>query len=387
MANFKGILPAPPVVPLQFGLFSAFDPVLHADSGKDSQWIRGFQVDYESTPSYTRIWDSLGGVSKVILSNDGRVIGNQPKFIEVDPYFLEVEDNFGVLAAMGLDRFERVKRQLEAATQKLLETEFSEGHVIRGKQQLTPYLTKSSTVTVLNGGATLSPPRAVALLERGVSNASPAGEQGIIHMTRDVAALLGSMYMLVRIEESDKTFHIETNSGTTVVLGSGYTGNGPSWEIESSSAVTAGATSWTFVTKKTHYFATTENVEVINLTGALAPLNGTWSVSSVTASTRSVTVTLPSTTVTADIAAAAAGATTLAGSTAQMQATVSTKWIYATGTVGVHLGPVDVVNENLGQARDPSGTNDMRIKATRPAVAYFDPSIHVAVKVDLTSAY
>ena len=385
MANFKGILPAPKIAPLQFGLFSAFDPILHTDSADDSRWIRGFQIDYETTPSYTRVWDGLGGVSKTVLSNDGKT--NLPKFIEVDAYFLEVEDNFGTLAAMGLDRFERVKRQLEAVTQKLLETEFSEGHVVRGKQQLNPYLTKGSTVTVLNGGAALSGPRALALLERGISNASPAGEQGFIHMTRDVAALLGSMYMLVRIEESDKTFHIESNSGTTVVLGSGYTGNGPCWEIESSSAVAAAATSWTFVTKKTHYFATSEKVEVLGLTGALAPLNGTWEVSAVTASTRSVTVTILSTTVTADIAAAAAGAATLTGSTAQMQGTVDTKWIYATGTVGVHLGAVDVVNENLGQARDPSGNNDMRIKATRPAVAYFDPSIHVAVKVNLASAY
>lgn len=387
MANFKGILSAPPVVPLQFGLFSAFDPILHADSGEDTHWIRGFQVDYESTPSYTRIWDSLGAVSKVILSNDGKT--NLPKYIEVDTYFLEVEDNFGVLAAMGLDRFERVKRQLEAATQKLLETEFSEGHVVRGKGYLNPYLTKGSTVTVLNGGTALSVPRALALLERGISSASPAGEQGFIHLTRDVAALLGSMYMLVRVEESDNTYHIESNSGTTIVLGSGYTGNGPCWEIESSSAVTASATSWTFITKKTHYLvaSATDKVEVLGLTGALAPLNGTWVVSAVDAATRSVTVTILSTTVATNIAAAAAGATTLSGATAQMQATVNTKWIYATGTVGVHLGTVDVVNENLGQALDSSGTNDMRIKATRPAVAYFDPSIHVAVKVDLTTAY
>jgi hypothetical protein len=29
--------------------------------------------------------------------------------------------------------------------------------------------------------------------------------------------------------------------------------------------------------------------------------------------------------------------------------------------------------------------NDVRIKATRPAIAYFDTSIHLAVRVDLSA--
>lgn len=382
MAEFKGILPAPQIVPLQFGLFSAFDPILHTDSDVDSRWIRGFQVDYETTPSYVRNWDDLGTASDVAISNDGRLVGNQPKYIEVDTWFIEVEDNFGVLGAMGLDRFERVKRQLEAVTQKMLEREFSEGRIIRAKGYLNPYLTKGSTVTVLNSGTALAAPRSIALLERGISNFSPAGEQGFIHMTRDVSALMGSQYMLVRVEESDKTYHIETNSGTTVVLGSGYTGNGPAWEIDTSSALVS-STAWIFTTKKTHYIAVGETVEVVGLTGIHAPLNGTYTTVSGTTGT-TVAVTLGSA---KTIAAASSGAATLVGATAQMLGSSTTKWVYATGTVGVHLGPVDVVNENLGQAWDITGTNDMRIKATRPAVAYFDPSIHLAVKVDLTTAF
>lgn len=382
MADFKGILPAPQIVPLEFGLFSAFNPVLHADTDVDSRWIRGFQVDYETTPSFVRNWDQLGSVSDVALSNDGRIIGNQPKFIEVDTWFIEVEDNFGALASIGLDRFERVKRQLEAVTQKMLERELSEGHIARQRGYLNPYLTKGSTITVLNSGVALGAPRSIALLERGVSNASAAGEQGVLHMTRDVAALLGSQYMLVRVEDSDKTIHIETNTGTTVVLGSGYTGNGPAWSIATSAAL-SNSTAWTFTTTRTHFLAVGETVEVLGLTGIHAPLNGTYTTITGTTGT-TVAVTLGSA---QTIAAAATGAATLTRATAQMLATASTKWVYATGTVGAHLGPVEVVNENLGQAWDITGTNDMRIKATRPAVAYFDPSIHLAVKVDLTTAY
>jgi hypothetical protein len=68
-----------------------------------------------------------------------------------------------------------------------------------------------------------------------------------------------------------------------------------------------------------------------------------------------------------------------------MVGTDSTKWIYATGRVDALLGEATVVNQNLAQGYDVSGNkNDMKIKATRAAIAYFDPSIHLAVKVDLT---
>jgi hypothetical protein len=62
------------------------------------------------------------------------------------------------------------------------------------------------------------------------------------------------------------------------------------------------------------------------------------------------------------------------------------KWIYGTGTVRVYLGDIDVVNDNLAQGYDVSGNaNDIRIKAIRPAAVYFDTSIHLAVRVDLTA--
>jgi hypothetical protein len=50
----------------------------------------------------------------------------------------------------------------------------------------------------------------------------------------------------------------------------------------------------------------------------------------------------------------------------------------------VHLGKIEIVNENLGQGVDAS-INDMRIKALRPAAVYFDPSIHYAVRVAIPS--
>jgi hypothetical protein len=69
---------------------------------------------------------------------------------------------------------------------------------------------------------------------------------------------------------------------------------------------------------------------------------------------------------------------------ANAAASISNKWVYATGPIDVHLGKIEVVNENLGQGLDVSTMkNDMRLKAVRPAAAYFDPSIHYTVRVAL----
>jgi hypothetical protein len=68
-----------------------------------------------------------------------------------------------------------------------------------------------------------------------------------------------------------------------------------------------------------------------------------------------------------------------------MQGDDNTKWIYATGKVFAHLGKSEVVNDTLAQGYDVSANrNNMKIKATRSAIAYFDPSVHLAVKLDLT---
>jgi hypothetical protein len=79
-----------------------------------------------------------------------------------------------------------------------------------------------------------------------------------------------------------------------------------------------------------------------------------------------------------------AGPTNAQGDTETPSATY--KWMYATGTVKVILGDIDVVTDTLAQGYDVSGNqNDMRLKAIRPAAVYFDTSIHLAVRIDLTA--
>jgi hypothetical protein len=285
----NGVIEAPKIVPSAFGLLAVVDE----QTAEEDRWIRGFSQEWET---------DLYGLYNVDDTNADETLiagtGNVNYYDEIKPFFVEVQEDRSTFAFLGIDRLERLKRQCDAATQRAVEQELWDGAIRKAAGHTNRALT-SSGVTVLNGGAAVSPKRALAILEQGIAEASHAGEQGIIHATRDVIALLSSnSQMLFHNKDKD---HLQTMGGTPVVVGSGYTGTGPDGD---------------------------ENAT----------------------------------------------------------ATVSNKWIYATGTVRVFLGDVDIVNDSLSQAYDVSGNaNDMRIKAIRPAAAYFDTSIHLAVRVDLTA--
>lgn len=288
---FTGIFKAPEIVPSAFGLFVVAKP---NSPEAEAAWVRGFSQEWETRPNYGANWDETSSTEEELFSDAGA-----PRFSELKPFFIEVIDNASTFSLAGEDRFARAIRQLEGISQHGCEVEFWDGAIAQGETLSNPYLTKASSVTILNSGNALSPRRAVALIEHYIGQTSAGGEQGIIHMTRDTAALLSSTSNML-FHDKDKE-HLQTVGGTPVVVGSGYSGNGP-----------------------------------VGATGATA--------------------------------------------------SDTNKWIYATGTVRVYLGEPDVVNDNLAQGYDVAGNkNDMRIKATRAASVYFDTSIHLAVRVDLTA--
>jgi hypothetical protein len=286
----NGVVEAPQIVPSAFGLLAVVKP---ENSTDEDQWTRGFSQEWETTLYSATNWDDTD-------TTDGQVVaaGVPTYYTEIKPFFIEAEELRSSLGFLGLDRIERIKRQLEGVTQHALEIELWDGAVRKGEGHANAALSAASA-TILNGGTALSPRRALALLEHSIGQASDGGEQGIIHITRDVAALLASNSNMLLHEEGKA--HLQTFGGTPIIVGSGYTGTGPD-----------GAT----------------------------------------------------------------GAT----------ASATNKWIYATGTVRTYVGKVDIVNDNLSQAYDVSGNqNDMRLKAIRPAAVFFDTSIHLAVRVDLTA--
>jgi hypothetical protein len=288
----NGVVAAGKIVPSAFGLLAVVKPENSAD---EDRWIRGFSQEYETTVDTLTNWDDTDTSSYVLVNN-----ATVNYYDEIKPFFIEIDEVRSTLGFLGLDRIERLKRQLEGVTQKALERELWHGDIRIAESHDNKALIDGATV--LNSGTALSPKRALALLEHSIATVSHGGEQGIIHATRDVVALLSSNSNML-FHENDKD-HLQTMGGTPVIVGSGYTGQGPLSVTDGSETPTA-----------------------------------------------------------------------------------TNKWIYATGTVRVYLGEIDVVNDNLAQGYAVAGNqNDMRLKAIRPAAVYFGTSIHLAVRVDLTAA-
>lgn len=285
---FRGVFEAPKIVPSEFGLFTVAKPDTRSN---EDQWIRGFSQEWDTTLRGLVNYDDTNSTSSGLVAN-----GSPERYTEIKPFFIEAEDYRSTLGFTGLDYVARVKRQLEGATQKAMERELWDGAIRKGESHANKALS-SSTATLINGTTALSVQRALALLDFELADTSPAGENGVIHMTKDAAGLLSANYMIFHNVEKG---HLQTISGTKIIIGSGYTGNGPDGQ-----------------------------------TGATA--------------------------------------------------SATNKWMYGTGEVRTILGDVDVVADTLAQSYDVAGNqNDMRVKAIRPAAVYFDPSIHLAVRLDLT---
>jgi hypothetical protein len=289
---FTGVFEAPKIMPSAFGLFDVVKPDTRS---KEDQWVRGFSQEWRTELYSAKNWDDTDTTSATITSNATPV-----RYDEIKPFFIEAEEYRSTLGLLGVDHVERVKLQLEGITQKAIEKELWEGAVRIGETHSNRALV-SPEATIIGGGSALSARRALALLEHTIATTSPCGEQGVIHMTRDTAALLASNSQML-FHEVGKD-HLQTMGGTPIIIGSGYSGAGP---------------------------------------------------------------------------------TDAAGDTETPSDT--NKWMYATGTVKVILGDIDVVTDSLAQGYNVSGNqNDMRLKAIRPAAVYFDTSIHLAVRVDLTA--
>jgi hypothetical protein len=292
---FKGVFPASELIPAPCGILSVADVMQHTARESDERWIRKFSKEYDSLPSYVRLLT----VNDETVTN-GTLSDNQTttNYIDYVPFNIEVEDLSSTFGLLGVDRIDAVTKALNAVTQKALEREFWEGKAALAETSANGnmYLSKASAATIPVSGAK-KPENALMILEQAISN-SPTGQNGVIHMTRDVASILGSR-LVYKKGETENSGRAMTRLGTDVIIGSGYTGNGPIGDTN-----------------------------------------------------------------------AAASATN--------------KWMYATGPVEVHLGKIEVVNENLAQGADVT-INNMRIKAFRPAAVYADPSMLYTMRVTLPS--
>ena len=114
--------------------------------------------------------------------------------------------------------------------------------------------------TILNSGTALSARRALALLEQSIGESSACGIQGVIHMTRDVAALVASSNLIYPSTDSGETF-LRTVGGTPVIIGSGYSGAGPTDAAGDSETPTA-TNKWMYATGDVRVIL--GNIDVVN---------------------------------------------------------------------------------------------------------------------------
>jgi hypothetical protein len=295
MATFNGVFPAGELVQAPCGILSVADVMLHTARERDERWVRKFAYEFDSMPSYVRLLT----VNDETVSN-GELSDNQAdnSYEYYVPFFIDAEIFESTFSLPGEDRFKQVVKALECVTQKALEFELWEGNAAQAETAANAnmYLRKSSAATIPVSGAK-KPENALMILEQAIAS-SPLGENGVIHMTRDMASILGSR-LIYKKGETENSGRAMTRLGTDVIIGSGYTGNGP-----------------------------------------IGDANAT--------------------------------------------ASATNKWMYATSAVEVHLGKVEIVNENLAQGADVT-INNMRIKAFRPAAVYADPSMLFAMRVTLPS--
>jgi hypothetical protein len=284
---FRGVYPAPDLNPAACGLLSVARVMTHKSTDYDERWVRGFSYEFDSQPEV-----------EIFTLNDaattGGVIGTSslPQYLEYDPFFIQVTDTRSAFGVTGEDRFATALKQLEAATQKAVERELWEGVATLAESSANSFLRKASSATVVSADA-LAPATALMLLEQAIASA-PTGEAGVIHMTRDVASLLGSRLVFLPSEGK-----VMTRLGTPVVIGSGYTG-----------------------------------------AGRIGDSNTT--------------------------------------------ASASNKWMFATGSLDVHLSKPEIVNDSLSQGFTvSSNVNTLSIRAVRSAAVYFDPSINYTVRLAL----
>lgn len=360
---FKGVFDPHPLQPTTYGLLSvarlAEVDAQEKDSDKEEHWVRGYSHVFETNPTIRLIQDN-GSTAHVINDATG-----DRRYIDVKSFFIEVEDFASTFGRLGEDREAKIVRQLEAGTQKAVEHEFYKGFAARANGNSNQYLTKASTLTIINPGTVAQMQEGLGFLEYAIAQ-SPIGEQGVIHMTRDMAALLGSQWIFERTDNGVP--HLETTNGTPIAIGSGYDGSGPLVTI-THTAVSAGNVA-TITTLTDHGLSTND---LVTIEDEVARFNGTWTVSGVP-STKTFTFTITG----------SSQAETAGTGIAYFAPDQDHKWMWATGIVDVNLGKIEVVNTEPGHGYDNStNKNDIKLKAIRPAAVHHEPSVHCGIKVQV----
>lgn len=240
MASFKGVFTADYVEIAPCGLLSVVRETRHTRRSNDERWVRGYS--YETTANPTSI--DLVSVNNPEIPDGNVYDGSAVKdYFDGSPFFVAVSTKVSTFGVNDREWKEEILAQLDEATQKAVERELWDGPVALKAEIAVPYLTKGNGATVLTSGG-VNPRKALYLIEQAISN-HPTGSRGTIHMTRDVASALGSRLLYKKADDGREFDYAITRLGTDVVIGSGYSGNGPIGAVGAAATVT---NKWMFVT-------------------------------------------------------------------------------------------------------------------------------------------
>jgi hypothetical protein len=381
MAKDLSITPAHPLTPYPFGVLSVASVSQYSES--EDHWARYAAHEFDSDAFALRL----------LTINDDDVTNGElydgttkPRFASYVPFGIEVEDFSSTFSLPAQDRFKRVTKIMEAATQKAVESELWLGSAA---QHFTGYTSR------VVSGATVS--SNFATVTTTTAHQFKVGD--IVTVYNLTSASGYDNYVITAGTATTFTFAYTATDGA-LVLGTSpiaTLSNNYLVKEKASTNVTVGAG------------GDTPRIALARLEGALAAspagLRGAIHMSRRMAGIcydflerLDFQARLDEDDVNkkGQILVTKLGTPVIVGSGytgvgpighANRAVSDTTEWMFATGYVDVHLGETKVVNENLAQGiTASSNTNDMRIKAVRAAAVHFEPDCHYAVRVDFSAS-
>lgn len=209
MAALRTIISARPLEVAPYGLLSLVDP----DSMTTDRWIGGIVQESVACTGTLQLLDVCGSGTPLKVVQP---VGNPNQ--NYTPFGIEVYDECSTFGITERDSRQRALDVFENCVGKGIETEFWRGTLAKQNAYAdNRYLASPNATNVTPGVGPVKIKYGLALLERALGDAG-CGTRGTIHVTRDVASVLGA---------KDVDGHLETPLGNYVVAGTGYTGHGP----------------------------------------------------------------------------------------------------------------------------------------------------------------
>lgn len=382
MAKDLSITTPHPLTPYPFGILSVASVSEYTEA--QDHWARYAGHEFNSDDFALRL----------LTINDDDVTNGEiynglskPRFASYVPFGIEVEDFASTFSLPAQDRFDRVTKIMEAATQKAVERELWLGPT---SQQFIGY----TAITV--SGATIA--TNVATVTTSTAHGFQAGQIVTLY---NLTSASGYLNYVIASAPSTTTFTIAyTGTDGAITLGTS-----PIATLSNNYLVKEKASTDVTVTAG----GDVPRVALARLEGALANspagLRGVIHMSRRMASICyeflervdfSARLDNDDVNTKNQILVTRLGTPVIVGTGytgigpighANRAVSNTTEWMFATGYVDVHLGATKVVNEDLARGITvSSNTNDLRTKAVRAAAVHFEPDCHYAARVDFSAS-